>query len=91
MPIAVSSLDDLTTQLAMTGVKWDKARWDRFVNDLTPQEQALEAQMYADSDVGPEKSAWQEALELLTVGLAIAGAVSGIAGAVSAVQTVVKG
>jgi hypothetical protein len=91
MPVTVTSIDDLTTKLALTGVGWDKPRWDRFVNDLTPQEQALEAQMYADSAVGPTKSAWQEAMNILTVALAIAGAVSGISGAISAVQGVIKG
>ena len=83
--------DALTTQLALCGVGWDKPRWDRFINDLTPDEQALEATMYADSAVGPTTSAWDEALKILTAVLEVAGAVSGIAGAISAVQGVAKG
>ena len=91
MPTVVTSIDDMTTKLALTGLGWDKPRWDRFVNELLPDEQALEVQMLLDSAVAPPTSAWALPLKILEGALAVAGAVSGIGGAISAVQGVIKG
>ena len=82
---------DLSTELALTGIGWDKDRWERFLNELTPEEQALEVQMLVDSAQAPPTSAWSVALKILQAALSVAGAVSGIGGAISAVQAVAKG
>ena len=88
------TLDTLTTKLAISGVGWDKDRWARFINDLTPEEQMLEAQMYSDAAQGPGTDAWAEALDIITVVLSVAGTiaanVTGVAGAISAVQAVIS-
>jgi len=86
-----SATDGLSTQLALTGIGWDKDHWERFLNELTPEEQALEVQMLLDSAVAPPTSAWALPLKILEGALAVAGAVSGIGGAISAVQGVIKG
>ena len=86
----VDDIDKLTTRLALTGVGWDKPRWDRFINELTPKEQALEVQMMADAAVPPSKDAWAEVFTILTAVLTVAGAVSGVAGAIQAIEGVIK-
>lgn len=92
MPL--TETDQLTAKLALLNIPWDKARWDRFINELTPEEQALDVQLLAGSVVPPAKNEWQEALNLLlavlNVGAAIANPVAGIAGAVTAIQALVK-
>jgi hypothetical protein len=92
--VPLTETDQLTAKLALLNIPWDKARWDRFINELTPEEQALDVQLLAGSVVPPAKNEWQEALNLLlavlNVGAAIANPVAGIAGAVTAIQALVK-
>jgi hypothetical protein len=91
VPVAV---DQLTTELALTGIPWDKARWDRFVRDLTPAEQRLEVQMLVDSAEPPPPNAWAAALKVLLAVLGTAGAIgadlSGIGAGIAAIQTIAK-
>lgn len=92
MPDTTAVTDDLVTKLALLNIPWDKARWDRFINELTPEEQALDVQLLAGSTVPPSKSEWQSALNLLLVvvntAVDIANPIAGIAGAVAAVKAI---
>ena len=82
--------DELCTQLALACPHWNKDRWNKFLL-LTPAEQSLEIQIYQDSSEAAPKSAWAVALQILNVAMQVASAVTGIGGAISAIQTVVKG
>ena len=89
------TLDRLTTDLALTGVPWDKPRWERFVRDLTPEEQALEVQMLADSAEPPTTSAWQDALRIMVAVLGalptVAADLVGLGSAVTAIEAAIRG
>jgi hypothetical protein len=87
-------VDRLTTELALTGIPWDKARWDRFVRALTPAEQELEVQMLVDSAEPPPADAWAAALKVLLAVLGTAGTIgadlAGIGAGVAAIQAIAK-
>jgi len=83
-------VSDVATDLAMAVPHWTRERWDRFLS-LEPNEQVLEAQMLADSAEGPTRSEWETALQILEVAATVAGCVTGITGAISGIQSVVKG
>lgn len=91
MPVDVGAL---TTELALTGIPWDRARWERFVRDLTPDEQQLEVQMLVDSAEPPPADAWADAAKVLLAALGTAGAVgadlAGIGSGVAAIQAIAR-
>ncbi len=87
MPM-ISEADRLFADLAATGVRWDAARWARWL-ELSDAEKSLTIQMYADSEQGPAPSAWSEVLTVLVAAAEVAGAVAGLAGAVTAVRALI--
>jgi len=78
--------DKLSTQLALECPHWDKPRWDRFVFTLSPDEQKLELQMYADAATEAQPTFFSVAEIILTDTMTAAGIISGIAGAISAIR-----
>jgi hypothetical protein len=84
------STQELCKRLASAAPQWEESRWSAFL-EATPQEQTLMLQILADSAEPPPMDAWTVVLTILQDTLAVAGAVTGIAGAISAVQSVIKG
>jgi hypothetical protein len=84
------STQELCRKLTVVVPQWDEARWSRFLSTAA-EDQALELQMLADSAEPPPANAWTVVLTILQDTLAVAGAVTGIAGAIGAVQSVIKG
>ena len=87
----------LTVRLSETGIAWDASRWKGFLQ-LSPEEQLLAVQMLEDAAVPPSRDAWADALRILqevgvVVGVVagIATGIGGVAGAIGAVQSTVKG
>jgi hypothetical protein len=83
-------VDRLTTELALTGIPWDRARWDRFVRDLSPEEQALEVQMLVDSAEPPPRDVWRDVLDVLGAAAKVGADVAGIESGVAAIVALVK-
>lgn len=81
-------VDQLTTKLALLNVGWDKKRWDRFVNELTADEQQLELQMLKDASAPGAFDLGATLLVVLQDALIVAGAVTGIATAITSVKAV---
>lgn len=82
--------DDLVTQLSqISGHPWGKERWNRFMS-CTPDEQKLMVQMLQDSTAAAPASAWTVALAILQTAEQVAATVSGIGGAIGAIQAIVK-
>ena len=80
---------ELTTRLTAVVPQWSEASWGAFL-DATPEEAALMLQILQDSAEPPPTDAWVVVLEILQGAVSVAGAVTGIAGAIGAVQAVVK-
>ena len=93
----MNTADDLVVRLTLTGIPWDAPRWKSFL-ELSPEEQALEVQMLADSGEPPSPDTWKEVLSVLQIALTITSTVVGIAtgvagvvGAVGSIQATIKG
>jgi len=84
------STQEFCSRLAEACPQWEEARWSAFLQ-ATSQEQTLMLQILADSSEPPPIVVWTVVLTILQDALAVAGAVTGIAGAISAVQSVIKG
>lgn len=83
------STQELCRKLTAVVPQWDEARWSAFLAS-PPEDQALMVQMLQDSAEPAPTSAWVTVLEILQVATTVAGAVTGIAGAIGSIQAVVK-
>jgi hypothetical protein len=64
--------------------------WADFLS-CTPEQQRVIVQSFRDADWAKNADTLGKVLAVLTIAATIAGAISGVAGAVSAVQTLAKG
>jgi hypothetical protein len=83
------TLDDLTQRLTAVAPHWSSEKWGQFVQ-ASPDEQALMIQMLADATEPPPPEVWGKVLAVLLGVAQVAGAITGIGGAIQTVQALVK-
>jgi len=85
------STSQLTSELAQACPFWTERQWHVFLNEMTPEQQATEAQALEDSEVAPSKTdGWSVALGILTTAASVVGAITGIGSGVTAIEQIVK-
>jgi hypothetical protein len=85
----VATLDDVSMRLAAVAPHWSEGQWANFVQG-TAAEQQLMLQMLEDAAEPPPPEVWGKVLAVLLGVAQVAGAISGIGGAIETVRTLVK-